>query len=244
VVSGLVELSREELIDLVVELREVNAGLAERVRRLERLVSRNSGNSSMPPSSDDVPGRKKPAPKRASKKSWRSRGKQPGAGGAALSWVAEPDETVPHRPDGRCGCGADLAGAAGVRVERSHQVHDLPRVEIKITQHDVWRVRCGCGAEHAGELPPDVSAAPSSYGPNLKTLVGPSQFNVSRRQRRAVYSASSRHRSQADCRLTPSAPAMSVQDCPWCRAVRTALRSAVSSRARTNRMSSRALSAA
>jgi hypothetical protein len=41
-----------------------------------------------------------------------------------------------------------------------------------------------------------------------------------------------------------AAIATSVKDCPWCRAVCTALRSAVSSRARTKRMSSRALSAA
>jgi hypothetical protein len=35
----------------------------------------------------------------------------------------------------------------------------------------VYRVRCGCGAEHVGVLPAEVSAAPVSYGPNLKTLV-------------------------------------------------------------------------
>jgi transposase len=55
-------------------------------------------------------------------------------------------------------------------VERSHQVHDLPQIALKVTQHDVWRVRCGCGREHAGALPPGVPAAPSSYGPGLKAL--------------------------------------------------------------------------
>ena len=53
--SGLEELSREELIALVLRLRESNVALEERVRRLERQASRNSGNSSMPPSSDDLP---------------------------------------------------------------------------------------------------------------------------------------------------------------------------------------------
>jgi hypothetical protein len=79
------ELSREELIALVrdqaaliVQLREANAALEERLRRLERRVSRNSGNSSLPPSSDDLPGRMKPAPKRA-KTTGRQRGKQKGA---------------------------------------------------------------------------------------------------------------------------------------------------------------------
>jgi len=156
------------MIALIVALREANTALEERVRRLERQASRNSGNSSLPPSTDDLPGRTKPAPRRA-KNSGRKRGKQKGAGGAALSWV-EPDEWVPHRPEGRCGCGAELAQARDVGVERSHQVHDLPQVRITVWQHDVYRVRCGCGAEHVGQLPDEVSVAPSSYGVNLKSL--------------------------------------------------------------------------
>ena len=175
--SGLEELPHEELIALVraqagliTELREANAALEERVRRLERQVSRNSGNSSLPPSSDDLPGRLKPAPKRV-KDSGRQRGKQKGAKGNALPWVVAPDERVPHRPQGCCGCGEDLADAHDVGIERSHQVHDLPQVRITVWQHDVYRVRCGCGAEHVGRLPGEVSAAPSSYGVNLKSLV-------------------------------------------------------------------------
>jgi transposase len=168
-VSGLEELSREEMIALIVALREANAALEERVRRLERQASRNSGNSSLPPSTDDLPGRTKPAPRRA-KNSGRQRGKQKGAQGSALSWVAVPDEWVPHRPEGRCGCGAALADACDVGVERSHQVHDLPQVDILVWQHDVYRVRCGCGAEYVGQLPEEVSAAPSSYGVHVKSL--------------------------------------------------------------------------
>jgi transposase len=38
------------------ELTSANARLVERVAVLERMVGRNSGNSSMPPSSDDLPG--------------------------------------------------------------------------------------------------------------------------------------------------------------------------------------------
>jgi len=176
-VSGLEELPREELIalaraqaGLIEQLREANAALEERVRRLERQASRNSGNSSMPSSTDDVPGRTKPPP-RGAKNSGRKRGKQKGAQGNALGWVAAPEETVPYRPQGCCGCGADLAAARDLGIERSHQVHDLPEVRITVWQHDVYRVRCGCGAEHVGLLPDEVSTAPSSYGPNLKSLV-------------------------------------------------------------------------
>jgi transposase len=175
--SGLEEMSREELIavvreqaGLIARLREENAALQKRVRGLERQASRNSANSSMPPSTDDLPGRAKPAAKRA-KSSGRNRGKQKGAKGSALGWVAVPDETVPHRPRGCCGCGADLADARDVGIERSHQVHDLPEVRITVWQHDVYRVRRGCGAEHVATLPDEVSTAPASYGPNPRALV-------------------------------------------------------------------------
>ena len=86
------------------ELKAANAQLVERVAALERAAGRNSGNSSMPPSTDDLPGRTKPVGRRV-KGSGRSRGKQPGAPGSTLAWVREPDEQIAHRPQGTCGCG-------------------------------------------------------------------------------------------------------------------------------------------
>jgi transposase len=124
----------------------------------------------MPPSSDDLPGRAKPAP-RPVKGSGRRRGKQKGAPGSSVPWVASPDEYVVHRPGGHCGCGADLAQAPEVGIEHSHQEHDLPEIRVKVRQHDVYRVRCACGREHVASLPAEVSPAPSSYGANLKSLV-------------------------------------------------------------------------
>ena len=152
------------------ELRAANARLAERVAALERAAGRNSGNSSMPPSTDDLPGRTKPVGRRV-KGSGRSRGKQPGAPGSTLAWVGEPDEQIAHRPQGTCGCGADLADAAEVGIERSHQVHDLPEIRIKVRQHDLYRVRCGCGREHVADRAEAVSAAPASYGPTIRSLI-------------------------------------------------------------------------
>jgi len=145
--------------------------MAGRLARLERAVSRNSGNSSLPPSSDGVlPGRRAPE-RRGPAAARRKRGKQPGARGCWLPWVADPDKRVGHRPVGLCVCGADLAAAEQVRIERSHQVHDLPEIAVTVIQHDVWRVRCCCGREHTGTLPAQVPAAPASYGPALKALV-------------------------------------------------------------------------
>jgi len=94
--------------------------MEDRLARLERAVSRNSGNSGMAPSSDDLPGRKAPQPKpgRAGKR----QGKQPGAPGAYLAWSQDPGETRDLFPEGTCGCGNDLADAADLGVAASHQV--------------------------------------------------------------------------------------------------------------------------
>ncbi|HUZ56039.1 MAG TPA: DUF6444 domain-containing protein [Streptosporangiaceae bacterium] len=115
--AGYEPLSRAELLSLLAErdsriaqLEAENAGLARRVAVLERLISRNSGNSSMPPSADDQPGRTAPRekPRRGSGK--RKPGKQPGAPGA-LAWSEDPDDTVDHFPEGTCECGARLEDA-------------------------------------------------------------------------------------------------------------------------------------
>src|SRR5690242_9436349 len=136
-----------------------------RIADLEKALSRNSGNSSMPPSSDDLPGRKKPAP-RSTKGG--SRGKRKGAPGSGLAWSADPTQTLSHYPTGSCGCGSDLSGAVDEGVARSHQVHDVPLVTETITQHDLHRVRCGCGRTHVAARPGQVAASPASYGPNLR----------------------------------------------------------------------------
>lgn len=64
-----------------------------------------------------------------------------------------PDETRCHRLADCCACGPDLAASAGVRVKRSHQVHDLRDIAVKMTEHHVWRVHCGRGQVHVGALP-------------------------------------------------------------------------------------------
>ncbi|QOC94170.1 transposase [Micromonospora craniellae] len=176
--SGLEELSREELIGLtrqlivqVGQLTRANQELTDRVARLERLVSRNSGNSGMPPSKDDDPGRRPPAEASASEPAAgvgkRSRGKQRGAPGAQLSWSSAADDTVDHFPGGVCGCGSDLASAVDLGVYASHQQVDVPVMTATVTQHDRHAVRCGCGAMHVAARPDGVPDATVSYGPNL-----------------------------------------------------------------------------
>jgi hypothetical protein len=145
------------------------ADLAARVERLERLASRNSGNSSMPPSADDLPGRTPPRRKPAGGGAKRKPGKQPGSPGSHLAWSGQPDERVPHFPDGTCECGADLAGAAGLGVAASHQQIEIPLACARVIQHDLHAVACACGRVHQAARPAGAGAAGTvTYGLNLQ----------------------------------------------------------------------------
>ncbi|HXZ71646.1 MAG TPA: IS66 family transposase [Streptosporangiaceae bacterium] len=154
------------------ENAELKAQLAEqaaKIARLERLISRNSGNSSMPPSGDDAPGRKLPARKQRPGGKKRNRGKQPGAPGAAMRWEI-PDEIIDHFASGACACGLDLAAAEDLGVAASAQQLDIPEPAAKRYQHDMHLSRCACGREHVAARPPGVPHAPVSIGPHLRAL--------------------------------------------------------------------------
>lgn len=179
------ELSRGELIELarrqdaqissmalqISELLEANEQLVAKLARLEHLLSRNSGNSSMPPSKDDDVGKSPPAARsRGGAGRQRKRGKQPGAPGANLAWTDNPNRQVDRFPQGRCECGDDLAGAADLGVIDRYQQHEIPQMSMSITQYDQHQVRCGCGRLHTAVRPDGARAGQVGYGPNLQAF--------------------------------------------------------------------------
>jgi len=105
--------SAERLRMLVEDKDAKIAELEERIARLERLISRNSGNSSMSPSTDDLPGKKPPERRTRQGGMKRKPGKQPGAPGAFLAWNEHPDKTVDVFPEGICPCGGIVDGVMG-----------------------------------------------------------------------------------------------------------------------------------
>jgi Family of unknown function (DUF6444) len=95
---------------VIAELGRAVEELRAEVAELRRRLGRNSRNSSMPPSSDDLPGRVPPRRERRKGGTGRRRGKQPGSPGAAMSW-AEPDEIADQRrPGPAMAAGAILPG--------------------------------------------------------------------------------------------------------------------------------------
>jgi transposase len=141
----------------------------ERITQLERQVKRSSRTSSQPPSADP-PG----SPPRGGKdSSGRNQGAQHGheGKGRELLPTAAVDEVVVHWPT-RCGCGHVFCEGELVAVGAPvrHQVEELPRLAVTVTEHQCPRVRCpGCGKRARAELPGDVAA--SALGPRFHAAV-------------------------------------------------------------------------
>ena len=156
----------------IAALEAMIADLRERLEAAERAGSRNGGNSLMPPSTDDLPGRTPPrrqrrAAERAENK--RKRGKQPGSPGASMTWEI-PDRTEDHHPEGSCSCGRDLADAEGRGVTRSFQQEEIPAAPAQRVQHDLHEAKCACGRTHVAARPPGVPDSVLPTGPRLRAL--------------------------------------------------------------------------
>jgi len=153
------------------ELAEANEALAAKLARVEYLLSRHSGNSSMPPSRDGEPGRIPPKDKRRrGDEPKRAKGKQPGSPGANLAWTEDPDDRRDRFPEGRCECGHDLAGARDLGVVDRYQQHEIPQVTAKVTQYDQHAARCRCGKVHTAARPEGARNGVVGYGPNLQAF--------------------------------------------------------------------------
>jgi transposase len=177
-VAGFEEMTREQLIGLVValtesneQLRAANEELTAKLARLEHLLSRNSGNSSMPPSRDHDPGKTVPPQKQRGRGGpARKRGKQPGAPGSHLARTEVPDAQFDRFPQGCCECGRDLGAAVDLGIADRYQQHEIPPVSVTVTQYDQHQVRCGCGRVHTAARPESARGGQVEYGPNLQAF--------------------------------------------------------------------------
>ena len=141
---------------------QVNTLTAE-VKTLKDKLSKNSNNSSKPPSSD---GYAKPAPKSLRQKSGKPSGGQRGHKGHTLRMVATPDIVEKHKITSCTHCCADLYHAPVIDVER-RQVFDLPPVELQITEHQAQIKQCTtCGEISKATFPDDVGKG-AQYGTNI-----------------------------------------------------------------------------
>lgn len=141
--------------------------LERRIVELEAQLSKNSQNSSKPPSSDGYA--KPPRTSSLRVKSGRKPGGQEGHPPHLLKQVERPDRVIRHPLHDCPGCGASLADTQVAQVE-GRQVFDFPPVHIEVTEHQVESKRCRhCGAVSRSSFPQAVGR-PVQYGPALKAL--------------------------------------------------------------------------
>lgn len=164
----LLQLDKEMLLEIILQLQEHVFASTERVGQLERQIKKNSRNSSKPPSSD---GLAKPKPKSLRKKGGKKSGGQPGHKGHTLKLVAKPDH-VWKLPASSCTCCPD-ASLTDTPVEgyERRQVFEIPKPRLEVTEYQAEIKLCPlCGKRVKGEFPEGVTA-PAQYGSRFNALM-------------------------------------------------------------------------
>ena len=140
------------------------AALAAQVEELQRLLGKDSSNSSRPPSSDS-PYTKKPKDRSLRGRSGRKPGKQPGAQSSTLEQSGSPDNTVECGP-AACGCcGHDLADVPAAWLQKRQVFEAASPPPPVVTEYQILAKQCpGCGETSTGLAPAGVTGR-VQYGP-------------------------------------------------------------------------------
>ena len=154
--DALAELSREQLVELVL-------GLAAEVAELKARLGqppKTPGNSSVPPS----------AGFKANRAERRARKRRRGHDGISRRRQT-PDVIVRCRPGACRGCGAPLPLGGQRRVGRS-QVVELPPIRPVVVEAWQYAARCrGCGARTKGAYPEGLEPS-RTFGLGVEALLG------------------------------------------------------------------------
>jgi transposase len=160
--------------DAVIELVEgLMAGLSEKVEKLESRIaelegqiSKNSRNSSKPPSRDGF-GKKT---KSLRTKSGRKTGGQPEHPGSTLEWSSEVDVVIEHKVNQCQCCGFSLEENPWQDIV-ARQVYDIPPIVLKVTEHRAEVKSCPCcGLENQAKFPAEANTL-VQYGSRLKSMM-------------------------------------------------------------------------
>lgn len=161
-----IEISPEDLtasppsvMKLLIYLLEENARLKKRIEQLEARLNRNSSNSNQPPSSDNAFDKKpKKEKKDKSKKKKRRRGYR--------QQMLDPTQSREIKPKA-CSCGN--CRFPETTPYYTHQVIELPEIEIQVTHFVLHKGRCpNCGKLNKALLPREHR---TGFGPRLCAMI-------------------------------------------------------------------------
>lgn len=151
-----VERKIEQLIKENLELRQELATALRQIQELKNQLNQNSQNSHWPSSRDK--GKKSKRTRSLRKKSGKKPGGQKGHQGHTLVFQDAPTELVVYRPVACHHCQRQLNSKDETVSVKKRQVHDLPPIEIKVTEHQAESVLCHqCGRENQALFPKEVS---------------------------------------------------------------------------------------
>lgn len=163
--SRLTHEQKDELIRMLFPLIEQVRQLTARVEDLEARLSKDSHNSSKPPSTDGLT--KKTRSLRVA--SGAKPGGQAGRAGKTLERTSQVDVVIEHPLPQHCqGCGAPLM-TADAQLDERRQVFDIPVARYQVTEHRTRQLRCACGQLHQSQFPEGVTEV-VQYGPNVRAL--------------------------------------------------------------------------
>jgi len=160
--SQLQELTKEQLVELVLVLYQTIQTLETRIAAFEK----NSSNSSKPPSSDFLPKRNQSIRQPSGKPS----GGQTGHSGTTHMQVKHPDTIIPCTPSLCEQCGTDLSNVSG-NLTGIRQEADIPPIAVTVTEYQQEEIVCPC-CQHRnkGSFPEGIKGS-FQIGGNLKSLV-------------------------------------------------------------------------
>lgn len=157
----------EKLQAAVRELHYRNFQLQRRNSELEPLLTKDSHNSSRPPSTDPSWAKRTKSLRRPS---GRRPGGQAGHHGSTLTLSARPNRVIEHRPRECRHCHGALADSQVLSHQRQ-QVLEVVPARLKVTEHQLTVLRCrACGAETKGEFAGSIRSG-VRYGPGVKARV-------------------------------------------------------------------------
>jgi len=163
---AIAQVNPEALVDIILALQEQVRILTKRVIQLEEQISKNSQNSSKPPSSDGI---NKPNPKSLRKRSGKKHGGQKGHKGHSLQKAEKPDIIIPLKVT-TCSCCTDLSHEPVVNYD-CRQVFEIPEPKLDVTEYRSEMKICPqCGQTTKAPFPESVNA-PVQYGPRFRGLL-------------------------------------------------------------------------
>src|SRR4030042_1033793 len=156
---------KDTVVEFIMQLLEKIEILTKRVNELEQKLSKDSHNSSKPPSSDGLKKRTRSQRKRSGKKT----GGQAGHKGSTLEMTDTPDHVVKLRIKKCNCCHGSLKGVQSKGYE-ARQEFEIPAPAVEVTEYRAEIKDCPhCGKENKAAFPTGITHK-TQYGNYLRSI--------------------------------------------------------------------------